>query len=187
MTSDHPHQDFMMYNLSNVYLALCDQPGTWNRHPLREQPSGSSLCSGSSAGHMCQLQNKKIKNYISIIKSIRSFLQIKRFQKANHNHYSSIWSSMRWDWIYCEYCKELVLQRWDWIYCEYCKELVLQKNKKNCNLLKSVLLSNDKNSRTHFPRSFLSVAQRSGAEVGAAEGPSQPSWLQIHLSENMTF
>ena len=111
MTSDHPHQDFMMYNLSNVYLALCDQPGTWNRHPLREQRSGSSLCSGSSAGHMCQLQDKKINNYISTIKSIRSFLQIKRFQKANHNHYSSIWSSMRWDWIYCEYCKELVLQK----------------------------------------------------------------------------
>ena len=56
MTSDHPHQDFMMYNLSNVYLALCDQPGTWNRHPLREQRSGSSLCSGSSAGHKCQLR-----------------------------------------------------------------------------------------------------------------------------------
>ena len=50
-----------------------------------------------------------------------------------------------------------------------------------------VLLSNDKNSCTHFPRSFLSVAQRSGAGVGAAGGPSQPSWLQIHLSENMTF
>ena len=164
----------MMYNLSNVYLALCDQPGTWNRHPLREQPSGSSLCSGSSAGHMCQLQNKKIKNYISIIKSIRSFLQIKRFQKANHNHYSSIWSSMRWDWIFCEYCKELVLQKFNRI--------------ATCwKVFSRVLLSNDKNSWTHFPRSFLSVAQRSGAGVGAAGGPSQPSWLQIHLSENMTF
>ena len=50
-----------------------------------------------------------------------------------------------------------------------------------------VLLSNDKNSCTHFPRSFLSVAQRLGAEVGAAEGPSQPSWLQIHLSEKYNF
>ena len=50
-----------------------------------------------------------------------------------------------------------------------------------------VLLSNDKNICTHFPRSFLSVAQRLGAGVGAAVGPSQPSWLQIHLSEKYNF
>ena len=75
---------------------------------------------------------------------------------------------------------------WDllWVCYRACFTTELQLDEK---CFSRVLLSYDKNSCTHFPRSFLSVAQRSGAGVEAAGGPSQPSWLQIHLSENMTF
>ena len=112
---------------------------------------------------MCQLQNQKMKNIFQLLNLFRSNI----FRRP-----ATIiilqWDGMGWDFGYGNHKISIELQL-----AEKCLYLVL--------------LPNDKNSCTHFPRSFLSVAQRSGAGVKAAGGPSQPSWLQIHLSENMTF
>ena len=124
---------------------------------------------------MCQLQNKKIKkNIFQSLNLFDLFFRSNVFKRPTIN--INLQFEVQLDGI--GFTVNIVKSL-------FYKKLTELQLAEKC--FSRVLLSNDKNSCTHFPRSFLSVAQRSGAGVGAAVGPSQPSWLQIHLSENMTF